>query len=517
MNEKLLLVKSVMLLYRESLATNINKEDGSGVIIRKALEQIKKAEVNIGITREINVINSIKQEVIEMLENPPGYVYIKEDLIQRFKLLSGDDENLYEAFYDGFNIELDEFKLKQAILNDRRSLNAYNRSEELSKVISGMYGEFVHNRDKIHDIGKWAEGLRDKLEPFQARLDEKDPAITDEFDIENEVDVARVAKAMSEEISGELGFIFGWQDINEMFNGMLRRGECFVINAMQHNYKTGFSLSLFIHACLFNKPKLINPTKKPLLLRISFEDSVTLNLQFIYKYLYENETGTVIDEKDVAGIAPEVIAKYVKEKLLATGFNVKLMKVDPMCWTINDLFNKVIELEAQGYEIQLCMLDYLPKMPTTGCVGNNGSEEYRNMLERTRQFFLKRKCLFITPWQISPDAKDLIRNGTSDFVKLLPGRGYTAGSKQIDQVLDAELYIHIEIHKGISYLAIQGGKLRRIVKPTLDKTYRVLQFIPKGCIPWDLNKENSARLKVGGDTIAQLTNSDDNWDRFGDI
>lgn len=322
---------------------------------------------------------------------------------------------------------------------------------------------------------------------------------------------------MGDEISGELGFVFGWQDINDMFNGMVRRGECMVIPALQHNYKTGFSLSLFIQACLFNTPKLIDPTKKPLLVRISFEDSATLNLQFIYKYLYENETGLVIDEKDVAKIDPIAIANYVNERLAKTGFNVKILKIDPMSWTLSDLFNKIMQYEAEGYEVQLCMVDYLPKLPTTGCVGNNGSEEYRNMLERARQFFQKRKCTFVTPWQISPAAKEMIRNDVTDFVKKLPGRGLYAGSAQIDQVLDVELFIHKEVYKGISYLTIQGGKLRRIVKPPDDKTYRVYEFVPKGCIPWDLNKPNSARLKLGGETVAEISGGGDNWDHFGDI
>ena len=517
MNEKLLLVKSAILLYRESLLPSNNKEEGSRELIRKALKQVKKSEVNIGISREVDIMTSIKAEVIEMVNNPPDHKYVKEDLIQRFKLICGDDESIYEAFYDGVETELDEFKLKQSIINDRRSLAAYNRSEELAKVITTTYSEFMHKREEIKDIGKWVDELHTKLDPHKLRIDAKDPAITDEFDIDNLTEVAAVARAMGEEISGELGFVFGWQDVNDMFNGMVRRGECMVIPALQHNYKTGFSLSLFIQASLFNTPKLIDPTKKPLLVRISFEDSVTLNLQFVYKYLYENETGLVIDEQDVAKIDQLTIAAYVKDKLSATGYHIKFLKVDPMSWTLSDLFNKIMQYEAEGYEVQLCMVDYLPKLPTTGCVGNNGSEEYRNMLERARQFFQKRKCTFITPWQISPAAKELIRQGVTDFVKLLPGRGLYAGSAQIDQVFDVEILIHKEVYKGISYLTIQGGKLRRIVKPPDDKTYRVYEFVPKGCIPWDLNKPNSARLKLGGETVAEISGGGDNWDHFGDI
>lgn len=511
MNEKLILVKAFLLLYRESLLKT-NSDDSTPNIIRKSLELIKKSQVNISITREVDIITNLKNEVVEMLSNSANHTYVKEDLLNRVKLLTGSDEHLYETLYDGINTDLDEFKLKQAIINDRRSLASFNKNEELAKIITGSYSEYFHNRDKITDVGKWVEILQANLEPFKGRLDDDDPAITDEVDFEDENSISDLAKTMSEEISGDLGFMFGWQDINAMFNGKLRRGECFVINALQHNYKTGFSLSLFVQACIFNKPTLLDPTKKPLLVRISFEDSASLNLQFIYKYLYENETGAVIDEEDVAALDPAFIAKYCKEKLTATGFSIKILKVDPMAWTLNDLFNKIIEYESQGYEVQLCMVDYLAKLPTTGCTGNNGSEEYRNMLERARQFFLKRKTLFITPWQISPDAKTLIREGATDFVKQLPGRGYTSGSKQIDQVLDAEVYIHKEIYKGVSYLAVQAGKLRRIVKPSDDKTYRVYEFVKRGCIPWDVEKPNSARLKLGGETVAVITGEGDDWD-----
>lgn len=516
MNDKLILVKAFLLIYRESLVP-ANKDDVSGSIIRKSLELIKKAEVTISLSRELDIITNLKNEVLEMLGNSKNHVYVKEDLINRIKLLTGSDEVLYETLYDGITTELDEFKLKQAIINDRRSLAAFNKQEELAKVVSLSYSEYFHNKDKITDFGKWVEELQAKLEPFKTKLDQEDPAISDEVDFNDEQSVSDLAKTMSEEINGDLGFMFGLQDINAMFNGKLRRGETFVVNALQHNYKTGFTLSMFVHAAVFNTPTLLDKTKKPLLVRISFEDSTSLNLQFIYKYLYENETGKVIDEEDVAVIDPAIIAAYCREKLTATGFSVKILKVDPLLWTLNDLFNKIIEYESQGYEVQLCMVDYLHKLPTTGCVGNNGSEEYRNMLERTRQFFLKRKCLFVTPWQISTDAKTLIREGANDFVKLLPGRGYNAGSKQIDQVLDAEIFIHKEISKGVSYLTVQAGKLRRIVKPTDDKTYRVYSFVPKGCIPWDIGKPNSARLKIGGETIGAITGEGDNWDHFGDL
>ena len=78
MNEKLILVKAIMLLYRESLVLS-NKDESTPDIIRKSLEQIKKSEVSIGITREVDIISNLKNEVLEMLNNPVSHQYIKED------------------------------------------------------------------------------------------------------------------------------------------------------------------------------------------------------------------------------------------------------------------------------------------------------------------------------------------------------------------------------------------------------------------------------------------------------
>jgi hypothetical protein len=59
-----------------------------------------------------------------------------------------------------------------------------------------------------------------------------------------------------------------------MIQGGFRPGETAVIGALQHKYKTGFTLSIFAQIALFNEPKTEDKTKKPLLLRISFEDEL---------------------------------------------------------------------------------------------------------------------------------------------------------------------------------------------------------------------------------------------------
>jgi hypothetical protein len=66
---------------------------------------------------------------------------------------------------------------------------------------------------------------------------------------------------------------------------------------MEHNWKTGFSMSIFRQIAQYNKPKAIrDPSKKPALVRFSFEDSAESNMQFFFKSIYENETGLFAEE-----------------------------------------------------------------------------------------------------------------------------------------------------------------------------------------------------------------------------
>ena len=300
-----------------------------------------------------------------------------------------------------------------------------------------------------------------------------------------------------------------------MIGGKFRLGEQWGLYGLQHNYKTGFSLTIFKQICMYNTPVLKDPKKKPLLLRISFEDSLVLNFQYLYKNMWENETGKVLSKKDLAEMDIGVMTEYVTNKLSATGFHVKLLFVNPSDWTYKDICNLVLKYEAEGYEVQMVMVDYLTKISKEGCTQGATGQDVRNLFERIKAFMASKGILFITPHQLSTEAKGLMRDGYNDFVKRLPGGGYTADSKQIDQVIDGELFFHIERLKGKNeaYFTVQGGKLRRIEQVDEDDKYRVYKFVRKGVILDDLNKPDSSMLKVGGTPLGEMT-ADENWDQY---
>lgn len=513
MNDLLLLVKSITLLYRESLLNM--EEDSTKDLVRKVIEAIKTPEVSIGITKDLEIINALKATATEMVNHDKSHKYQKDILLQQLQVNCGADESTYESLQSGIEPEMTEDENKLTVINIRTAIATHFKHGKIEEVLSKRFSEFKFKRSSIKNINKWINTMIAELEPFQVVGQERDSAIIDEVDISDKESINRVYASIKEENEGGGGFITGFQGINGMIGGKFRLGEQWGLYGLQHNYKTGFSLTIFKQICMYNTPTLKDPKKKPLLLRISFEDSLVLNFQYLYKNMWENETGKVLSKKDLAEMDIGVMTEYVTNKLSATGFHVKLLFVNPSDWTYKDICNLVLKYEAEGYEVQLVMVDYLTKISKEGCTQGATGQDVRNLFERIKAFMASKGILFITPHQLSTEAKGLMRDGYNDFVKRLPGGGYTADSKQIDQVIDGELFFHIERLKGKNeaYFTVQGGKLRRIEQVDEDDKYRVYKFVRKGVILDDLNKPDSSMLKVGGTPLGEMT-ADENWDQY---
>jgi len=105
----------------------------------------------------------------------------------------------------------------------------------------------------------------------------------------------------------------------------------------------------------------------------------------------------------------------------------------------------------------------------------------------------------MTPHQISTDGKQLVREGSgSNFVKEIANKGYYAGSRQIDQEVDLEIYIHIVKFNGSSWLTCQRGKHRIPGITKEEDLFCIMKFEDIGTIPDDINGPDRSRLKIGG-------------------
>jgi hypothetical protein len=492
MDNYVILAQCLALLYWES---HFAEPQRSEELVRGWLEKVKVPESSLNGMRDREELNQLKQICIGLLDAPLGEKIDANDFKSKLRIILRDNPLIFESISDYVNEEV----VHVSILKNTRLLQSFlrasDREDKLTKVIRDASTKVCFHRAQIPDLRKFAAELIASLDPFQQMDAKIDTRMVSSLDVDNLDSVETVFREAATMSSNEGMIQFGWQDLNVATQGGARRGEEIVINALQHNYKTGFSLTLFKQMCEYNTPYLIDKTKKPLMVRISFEDELPNNVRFLYENISINEHGVMpvfgkLHERDMA--------KYVVDRMKVNGYHVKMYRYNPSDFALADLKNLILDLESQGYEIHVCMIDYLRQMNLSGCDTDGATgTNLRDLFRKARNFFSAKKITLITPHQLSVDATMLVREGYRDFVKHLPGKNYYEGSKQLGQEMDLELYIHIEVSDGRSYLTVMRGKHRGVPAIPESKKYFVLPFPETGPIPDDLNKPRISQKKVG--------------------
>lgn len=487
-DDKIVLTSCITLLLRES---QLEDNGGNSVeLVKSALDFIDIKDQHLGVNVEKQILQSMKDLAVDMCRQSADHQYDLTTLLQRVKLISAHDDRLYAAVEQGVRRDLDQKQLLKTIINLRKYLQEFIRTENTAKLLAQASYQFRYNRESISDITKFLQEHVAACETLQSVSKVEDPAILNDVDLGDVDVVAENLQRAQQSILGTRVYKSGWNGLNEMLQGGFRPASIGSINALQHNYKTGFSLSVFRHIGSYNVPFYLKTEKKPLLLRISFEDEVEQNIQFMYQEIKYTETREFVDIKD---IDRHEMAKYIKSTMQATGFEVRMVRVDPTQWSYRNLVDYVLKVEAQGYKVEVLMIDYLGMLPTVGCntAGPMGTD-MRDLFRRIRNFCAARDICCLTPHQLSTEAKGLLRTGVvpeHQFVKELEGKGYTAGSKQLDQELDLEIFIHKVKHNGKWYLTVQRGKHRIPTIVDDDYKYFILPFPYKMPIPADVLDE----------------------------
>lgn len=501
MEPKLLLVKAITLLYRESQLDN--SADGSADLVKQVIESIKIPENIMEGDRSREIIVGLRQTAMWMANNPQNYDYDKNMLLQRIRVNTGYETGLYEAFEAGlYEVDTDE-EIKKICLDYREVLRNYLHRDQVKDIVKKVSQKVMFQEESID----WKNFVGDtiaELEPYAAAAAvEGRQESMDAIDFDDTGAMARMFERAADEVSNQGTIKFGWHALNRItgeHNGG-RRGEFWVVQALQHNFKTGFTLSLFKHAALYNKPHMRDPEKKPLLIHLSLENNLTDNLIWLYVNLKENETGEACDINNT-GVSRDEMAEYVRERMMVNGYHIRMYRENPSEFGYHDFFDRISHLESQGFEIHMVVCDYLNMMTKKGCVSSGPSgDDIRDLFRRIRNYTAPRGILFITPHQLSTEAKALDRQGVDNFAQEVAGKGYYDGCKRIDQEVDFELVIHIEKRGNESYLTMQRGKHRKVRVTPQQDLYSVLKFQPVGTIPDDLNKEDTSMKKVGGASL----------------
>lgn len=495
MDSKLLLVNAITLLYWESQIYVAG--DNSAELVRSVIESIKLPESTMDGDRSREVLAGLRATALWMANNPPHYDYDKNLLLQRIRVNTGYDTALYAAFEDGVRDLNTEEEIKRVCLEYRELLNNYLQRNKIKDILKKATHKALFQEDSI-DWRTFVQETIGELEPFAAGSGGPDGnGAVDDVNFSDVEKLAAMLERAAEESNSQGTLKTGWQAINRMtgdHNGF-RRGEFIVVGALQHNFKTGFTLNLFKHMALYNKPYMRDPKKKPLLIHLSLENELTTNLLWLYANLKENETR---EPCDITFINRSEAAAYVKQRLEANGYHIYMCRKNPTDFGYYDLVNMVEYFESEGYEIHAIVCDYLNMMSKKGCsTGGPTGSEVRDLFRRTRNLCAPKGITFITPHQLSTEAKALVRQGIENFVQEIANKGYYDSCRTIDQEVDLEIYIHIEKHMGESYLTVQRGKHRKVSITNEKDLYTVLKFEKVGGILDDINGKDLSLRKVG--------------------
>ena len=374
----------------------------------------------------------------------------RDTAIDMFKMVEEDDnKNIIRALENELNNKIYIYRIK-------KTLNGYTYDFD-KKFKSGMSPDDMLSK------------IIEELTILTKNIKNKDDAIVNEVDLDNVENVSKVFQVVKETNEAE-GFKFklGLRALNKITNNGYKDSEFVIWNALQHNYKSGMLASSLIGIARYNKPIMTDPSKIPLLLYVSLEDDLDILFEFLYRQMYYTDNKV---KADMSNTSKEEMSKYVKDKLQETGFKVKFIRVDPSDWSYSSFFSLIEKYEKDGFELKTVILDYLSLIPTVGCVATGAvGSDLRDLYRRVRNFFAKRKCLFISAHQLSPDAQMINRENLTGevFLNRIMGKGFFDGSKKLSQEMDLELYAYKFTQNNKDYLAIGKGKHKgsKVMKST---------------------------------------------------
>lgn len=481
-------------------------------LITSVIGLIPVKQTTVDIDSGQQTFNDLKKLVHNLNRTPKATFPSTSEILQLVQIGCREESSLFEAIRDAVNEAFPDGSAVMGKVNSYRStLHHYLNEEKIKLHVKDASAKLLFSSNGSIDPAAIVNDMVEKVMPFlKARSEQKHPAEIGTLDFDNPAGVEDYFESVKTTLTADGAFRSGWKAFNRMLGklGAMRRGEFILGGGLQHNFKTGLSLALFCHACLFNKPFMRDKNKKPMLMFVTLENEIPDNLLWIYAYLMENETGIKVD---VALIDKKVASEYVCARLQEAGFTVKMVRFDPSDFSISGFTNYLDGIQSQGFEIQFLVVDYLNMLPKTGLDAQVAGDDIRLLFRRMRNYTAPRGITFFSPHQLSSDALQLSRDNTEDLVKVVANRGYYDGCRRLGQEPDLEILFHIVRMNGKAYLTMQRGKHRNNVTAESDQ-YLVLPFNDIGTLPWDIDKAEDYSLSAVGRGVNENGDEfDDSW------
>lgn len=248
----------------------------------------------------------------------------------------------------------------------------------------------------------------------------------------SEVSVEGLTSTWSDHVANELPIIkTPYQGLNELLgsrdgiNYGLLRGEFVGVIGFKNSYKQELLKDMHLGYGLYNDITPIDSTRKPIVIQILTKESMdTYSLQLREKYV-----NNVEDAGDGW------------EHLCRNGLETNSLHI-PDCknYTIYDLFDDIESFEKANYEIHQVIFEDLTHISNLDKDGNPMS--LRHMVNTVREFFLMRKTIFITSFEIDSSMEALQSGNRPElYLERISISGRYGNDTRLCQELDCEIFV----------------------------------------------------------------------------
>lgn len=516
MNSKLLLVKAITLLCLEAQVPAL-ANDPSYDLCEQITDKTKKREGTVSDFGE-DTVESLRSSLYWAIKSRN---HDNDLLMQRIKLTLANDISTYESIERGLVVKgegdvlIDNLtdkvqKLRNTLRKDLSHLN-------LVELMENSAFKLRLGPEQVRDYDQILPMLEEKIRQNGGAGDDAIEGHIVGYDLSKPAEVAKALRATKRALSLDGIIKFSLQGFNNLFGDHqgLRRGEFCLISALQHKWKSGILRRMFIDACMYNTPFLIDKMKKPAAVFISLENDAELDILQIHKEIQENKpNGQTIDITAMSDDDIDVASHQVVEELCKNGVTPIIERFNPSYFTFDALKAFIEKIERSGYEVIFMSVDYLNKMSKRGCAaGGVAGDDIKDLFTKTFNYVAAKKIAFATAHQMSTEAKQMERNGVDMLVKEVKELGYYENCRSLDQIVDIEIYQHKVCHNGKYYITWQRGKHR---KPTItpdELMFCIYEFEKVGSFKPDIFGEAKFSRRLGG---GKGENADQAaWDDFG--
>lgn len=406
----------------------------------------------------------IRSTIDWILEQPDDEPIIKSMLMQRVMDFTSNAPELKTSIELGLEDVASEERIRQIVYKHIKEIRRNSSDADFNKEFKKLVKEFHFGEVKKFKTQDWVK-LSDLVQKrINASFDEdRQTEIVGTVSSDDPKSFEAVINQAKSEASNDGILKLGLQGLNKALepDGGLRRAKFYLFNALTNRGKS-FTLGHVLASIgLYNKPQLRDKSKIPTVVLDSAEDSLDLIVVRMFKLFYVAEHGVL---KNFMECTAEEIINTIVNGFKKNGWCLIINQIEPNQDNFYKFCDRIRKLEMKGHEIILYAYDYLAMMELEGMTGDTKGDKLQMLYRKTRSFTMSRGICFVTPHQLSPEAKKILRESDDEsevyFGREVAGKSMTETSTKLTNEVDVEITIHVAKTDIRNYWTFSIGKQR---------------------------------------------------------